>query len=84
MLYRLFLLCILLILAANVLDIENDILQFKLGELKSGSLIKNGSIFTDGEILLAPGEALSWIPKDHAHGTIQAFTISAFDGNSNS
>jgi autotransporter-associated beta strand protein len=68
--------------AANEADEEGDTISFRIEGVSSGTLTKNGTAVTAGSTTLAAGENLSWTPAASASGTIAAFTVKAYDGNS--
>jgi len=51
--------------------------SFRIEEVTSGTLTKNGVAVTPGSTLLGPGESLLWRPAAHANGTLSAFTVKA-------
>ena len=66
--------------AANAADVEEDTLSFRIEAVSSGTLSKGGTPVTAGSTLLAAGESLVWTPAADANGTLNAFTIKAWDG----
>ncbi|MEI8395697.1 MAG: VCBS domain-containing protein [Rhodospirillaceae bacterium] len=70
--------------AANEADIDGDTLSFRIEAVTSGSLTKGGTAVTGGSTLLGTGESLVWTPGTDATGTLDAFTIVAFDGAASS
>ena len=68
--------------AANESDYNGDTLSFRVESLSSGTLTKNGSAVVTGSTLLSPGESLVWTPAANANGTLNAFTVKAWDGYS--
>lgn len=68
--------------AADETDVDSPgQLSFRVSAVSSGSLTKNGATISPGSTLLGPGESLVWTPANNANGSIQAFTIVAFDGS---
>jgi hypothetical protein len=66
--------------AANEADADGDTLSFRIESVSTGTLTKNGSAVTAGVTLLSTGEQLVWTPASHANGTLNAFTVRAWDG----
>ncbi len=66
--------------AARASDTDGDTISFRVDEVSSGTLTKNGSDVIQGSSVLGPGESLVWLPPRDANGTLVAFTIRAFDG----
>jgi len=71
-----------LIAAANEADVDGDTLSFRVEEVSSGGLKKDGNPVVEGTSLLSTGETLVWTPAANAYGTINAFTVVAWDGTS--
>ena len=73
-----------LIANANEADPENDPISFRIDAVSTGTLAKwNGSAWaavTAGATMVATGDKIRWIPASNANGTLNAFTISAYDG----
>jgi len=67
--------------AANEADVDGDSLSFRIEAVSTGTLTKGGTAVTTGTTLLASGESLVWTPAANANGTVDAFTITAWDGN---
>ncbi|MEM8639921.1 MAG: S8 family serine peptidase [Cyanobacteria bacterium P01_G01_bin.54] len=63
-------------------DADGNPIAFTINRLGSGSLAKGGFAVTPGTVL-APGEAMVWVP-DAAGNGIEAFSVTATDGISNS
>ena len=63
---------------------EADALSFRLEAVTTGTLEKgSGSAWTSvtaGTTLVSAGETLRWTPAANANGTLNAFTIKAWDG----
>ncbi len=66
--------------AADEADVEGDALSFRVEAVSTGTLTKGGVSVTPGTTLLASGESLVWTPAANANGTLNAFTIKAWDG----
>ena len=66
--------------AANEADVDGDPLSFRIEAVSSGTLTKNGAAVTAGTTLLPSGESLVWTPAANAHGTLNTFTVKAWDG----
>lgn len=71
-----------LIAAADAADLEGDPISFRVEAISSGTLTKNGSPVTAGNTLLGVGETWVWTPPANANGTLNAFTVKAWDGTS--
>jgi len=74
--------------AANEADVDGDPLSFRIDTLSTGTLEKwdpSGSgawvAVNPGSTLLATGEKLQWKAAANANGTLNAFTVSAYDGS---
>ncbi|MCX5943904.1 MAG: Ig-like domain-containing protein, partial [Cyanobacteria bacterium] len=74
-----------LLAASNAADVDGDALSFRIDSISSGTLNKwSGSLWqpvTPGTTLLATGEKIQWQPATNANGTLNAFSISAYDGS---
>lgn len=57
-----------------------DTLSFRIEAVSTGSLSKNGNPVVGGTTTLGSGESLLWTPAADAFGTLNAFTVKAFDG----
>jgi len=66
--------------AADEADVDGDPLSFRVEAVTSGTLTKGGVPVTPGATLLSAGESLVWHPAANANGTLQAFTVRAWDG----
>jgi YHYH protein len=64
--------------AANEADADGNAISFRVEVVSNGTLTKSGSAVTAGTTLLSTGESLVWTPS--GTGTIQAFTVKAYDG----
>ena len=69
-----------LLAATNASDADGDVLSFRVESVSSGTLTKNGTAVTPGQTLLGTGESLVWTPELDASGTLNAFTVNAWDG----
>jgi|GEM_PF-2685287 len=69
--------------AADEQDIETTTgLSFRIAEVLSGTLTKNGVAVTAGTTTIGTGETVIWTPAENVNGdAISAFTLRAFDGN---
>jgi VCBS repeat-containing protein len=70
--------------AADAADVDGDTLSFRVQAVSAGSLTKGGLAVEAGTTLLGTGESLVWTPAANANGTLNAFTIKAWDGALNS
>ncbi len=66
--------------AANAADIEGDTLSFRVEAVSSGTLTNGVSPVVAGATLLAADESFVWTPAANASGTVNAFTVVAYDG----
>ena len=66
--------------AANEADTEGDALSFRVEAVSTGVLTKNGTAVVAGTTLLGAGESVVWTPAVNANGTLNAFTVKAWDG----
>lgn len=73
-----------LALAANEMDVDGDLVSFRIEVVSTGTLTKGGSLVTAGTTLLAQGKTLVWTPTADARGTVVAFAIKAYDGKATS
>ncbi|MCY2990031.1 MAG: tandem-95 repeat protein, partial [Planctomycetota bacterium] len=67
--------------AADEADVDGDPLSFRVGTVTSGTLTKGVVQVTAETTLLSSGESLLWTPATDANGTLNAFTIRAWDGD---
>lgn len=68
--------------ASNIADVDvSDTLRFRIEAVSTGTLTKSGVSVTPGTTLLASGESLVWTPAAASAGTLNAFTVKAWDGN---
>ena len=66
--------------AANEADVDGSAPSFRVEAVSTGTLTKGGTAVTAGTTLLSSGESLEWTPAAHANGTLNAFTVKAWDG----
>jgi len=66
--------------ASDAKDIDGDTLRFRIEAVTSGTLTKDGEAVTPGTTLLGPGESLVWRHADGEDGILDAFTVTAWDG----
>ena len=66
--------------AADEADVDGDSLSFRIEAVSTGTLTKNGQAVAAGTTLLSSGENLVWTPVANANGTLNAFTVKAWDG----
>jgi hypothetical protein len=68
-------------LLSNATDADGNTIQFKVISLTSVSLLVNGSPFeSNTNHTITTGQNLVWTPAQDQNGTLNAFTIKAFDG----
>ncbi|HVJ66287.1 MAG TPA: tandem-95 repeat protein [Bdellovibrionota bacterium] len=67
--------------AANEADLDGDTLHFRVEALSTGTLTKGGFSVVPGTTTLSSGETLVWRAIGNASGTLNAFTIKAYDGS---
>ena len=65
--------------AANEADAEGDAISFRVEAVSTGTLQKGGVNVTPGTTLLSSGESFVWTPATNANGTLNAFTVKAYD-----
>jgi len=72
----------MLLEASDAVDVDGDLVRFRVNSLSSGTLTKNGQSVTVGDTgtLLGPGESLIWTAEPDAVGALDAFTVMAWDG----
>ena len=70
--------------AANEADAEGTALSFRVEAVSTGTLTKSGVAVVAGTTLLGTGESLVWTPAANTNGTLNAFTIKAWDGTTTS
>lgn len=66
--------------ASDAADADNDPISFRVEAVSTGTLTKSGTAVTPGTTTLASGESLVWTPAANANGTLNAFTVKAYDG----
>ena len=66
--------------AADEADIDGDGLSFRIEAVSTGTLTKGGTPVSSGNTMLASGETILWTPAPQANGTLNAFTVKAWDG----
>ncbi|MFB0920347.1 MAG: YDG domain-containing protein, partial [Oscillospiraceae bacterium] len=67
--------------AADETDTDaGDTLRFRIEAVSTGTLTKGGAAVTAGTTTLGAGESLVWTPAANANGTLNAFTVKAYDG----
>lgn len=57
-----------------------DPISFRIESVLGGTLTKNGSPVTAGTTSIAAGESLVWTPPTSLSGSLDAFTVKAYDG----
>ena len=57
-----------------------DPISFRIESVLGGTLTKNGSPVTAGSTSVGAGESLVWTPPTSASGSLDAFTVVAYDG----
>jgi Cadherin-like domain len=65
--------------AANEADANGDAISFKVIEVYSGTLTKNGVAVVEGT-LLSSGDSFVWTPPSNANGVYYPMSLKAFDG----
>ncbi len=66
--------------AADEADVDGDPISFRVESVSSGTLTKSGVAVVPGTTLLSTAESLVWTPASNLNGTLNAFTVKAFDG----
>ncbi|MFM7250553.1 MAG: CAP domain-containing protein [Planctomycetaceae bacterium] len=66
--------------AADEADPEGDPLSFRIEAVLAGTLLAGGTEVVPGVTLLTPTQTLEWLPPAGVTGTVEAFTIKAWDG----
>ena len=66
--------------AADEADADGDAISFQVEEVSTGTLTKGGVAIIPGSTLLSTGESLVWTPTASTSGTLNAFTVKAYDG----
>ena len=57
-----------------------DPISFRIESVLGGTLTKNGSAVTAGTTSVGAGESLVWTPPSSVSGSLDAFTVVAYDG----
>ena len=71
--------------AADEADAENSAISFRVESVNNGTLtLTNGTPVTTNSTLLSSGGSWIWTASADTNGTINAFTIKAWDGTTNS
>merc|ERR1712098_422385 len=65
--------------AADEADVDGDAISFKIEAVTTGTLTKAGTDVTPGATI-GSGEDVVWTPALNANGTLDAFTVKAYDG----
>ncbi len=65
--------------AANEADVDGDPVHFRIDSLIAGSLTMNGNPVIPGTTVFSTGSLL-WTPPANQNGTLDAFTVLAWDG----
>ena len=73
-----------LLAAANAADGDGDTLGFRVEAVSTGTLTTSGVSVVAGTTLLGANDSLVWTPAANANGTLNAFTIKAWDGTTTS
>jgi len=66
--------------AADEADADGDTLEFRVEAVSTGTLTKSAVAVIPGTSTLATGETWVWTPASNANGTLNAFTVKAYDG----
>lgn len=69
-----------LLAASDAADVDSTPILFRVEQVVSGSLTKNGAAVVPGTTTIGPNEKVTWTPPAGATGTLTAFTVRAFDG----
>ncbi|MBZ0136588.1 MAG: tandem-95 repeat protein [Planctomycetes bacterium] len=67
--------------ASNAADIDSAPVNFRVAGVTTGSLTKNGNPVIPGSTTLAATESLVWQTSGNQNGTLNAFTVTAWDGS---
>ena len=70
-----------LLAASDAGDVDGDTIWFRIESVGAGTLTKDGVSVIAGWTLLAQGESLVWHPPTDVQGTLDAFTVTAWDGS---
>ncbi|HVJ66142.1 MAG TPA: tandem-95 repeat protein [Bdellovibrionota bacterium] len=66
--------------AADEADADGDTLSFRIEAVSTGTLTKNSTPVVGGTTLISSGDSVEWTPAANANGTLNAFTVKAWDG----
>jgi hypothetical protein len=66
--------------AADEADLDSSSISFRAESVLNGTLTKNGTAVTAGTTLLSSGEQWLWTPAANANGTLDGFSVKAWDG----
>ena len=66
--------------AVALFDTDGDAVSFKVMALGSGTLTVNGAVAVAGETFISPDSQISWTPAANTTGSVEAFSVAAFDG----
>ena len=66
--------------ATAAADLDCDPVTFRIESITHGMLMKNGTVVLPGQTVVVPGDNLTWRSGTNECGTVDAFTIRAFDG----
>ena len=69
-----------LLKVATVSDPDGDAVSFKLAALGSGVLLVDGVAAVAGETVITEASVVTWTPPANTLGTVEAFSVVAFDG----
>ncbi len=69
-----------LALAADEADVEGSPISFRIEWISSGTLTLDGQAVSPGFTLVSAGGILTWLPVPDANGTVEAFSVTAWDG----
>lgn len=70
--------------AANEADADGDTIDFKVVSLISGTLTTDGSTPVNVGETMGPGGEWQWIPESNENGSVQGFSLKAWDGTDES
>jgi cyclophilin family peptidyl-prolyl cis-trans isomerase len=65
---------------SNASDANGDTIQFRIEQVLSGTLTKNGSPVVPGVTLIGAGDSIVWTPPSATGYFYNAFSVKAFDG----
>lgn len=66
--------------ASDVQDADGDEISFRVESINHGEMLINGNPVISGETLVKAGDILIWSPDVVSLGIVDAFSVSAFDG----